>query len=85
MKHRAIALAAVAPTPLCAVEAERALLGRKPTAEAFARAAQLAQEAAQPISDLRGTAAQRRHLVGVLVKRALCGATRRAQGEAIDG
>jgi carbon-monoxide dehydrogenase medium subunit len=80
-----IALCSVAPTPLRAVEAGKALRGRKPTEEAFAQAAQLAQEAALPISDVRGTAAQRRHLVGVLVKRALRGATRRAQGEMIDG
>ena len=37
-----------------------------------------AQEAARPISDQRGTLAQRRHLVGVLVKRALRVAAARA-------
>ena len=80
-----IALAAVAPTPLLASDAGAVLVGQIPTEAAFAQAAQLAQEAARPIADARGTAAQRRHLVGVLVKRALRGATQRAKGAAIDG
>ena len=80
-----IALAAVAPTPLLAADAAAALRGQPPTKAAFAQAAQLAQEAARPITDARGTAAQRRHLVDVLVKRALRGAAQRAKGAAIDG
>ena len=78
-----IALASVAPTPLLAAEAGRSLVGKPPDEDAFAEAARLAQEAARPISDVRGTAAQRRHLVGVLTKRALRGAARRAKGEAV--
>ena len=80
-----IALAAVAPTPLLAVDASNSLVGRPPTEDSFAQAAALAQEAARPITDVRGTAAQRRHLVGVLVKRALRGATQRAKGATYDG
>ena len=76
-----IALSAVAPTPLFVEAAGVALVGMAPTEETFAEAAKLAQEAARPISDVRGTAAQRRHLVGVLVKRALRGAVARAKGE----
>jgi len=80
-----IALAAVAPTPLLAVDAGAALAGQAPTEAAFAQAAQLAQEAAHPITDARGTAAQRRHLVGVLVTRALRGAAQRAKGAKSNG
>jgi carbon-monoxide dehydrogenase medium subunit len=80
-----IALAAVAPTPLLAAAASAVLCGQAPTEAAFAQAAQLAQDAAHPITDARGTAAQRRHLVGVLVKRALRGAVQRAKGAANDG
>lgn len=76
-----IALAAVAPTSLLVEAAGAALAGQAPTEEAFAKAAKLAQEAARPITDIRGTEAQRRHLVGVLVKRALRGAVSRAKGE----
>lgn len=73
-----IALSAVAPTPLRVQAAEEALEGEEPTPDAFARAARLAQEAARPISDVRGSADYRRHLVGVLVRRALAEALRRA-------
>ena len=34
-------------------------------------AASLAQESISPITDVRGTAAQRKHLIGVLTKRSL--------------
>ena len=78
-----IALAAVAPTPLLAEAAAKSLVGKAPSEEAFAEAAKLAQEIATPISDVRGSAAQRRHLVGVLVKRALRGAVARAKGETV--
>ena len=74
-----IALAAVAPTPLLVAAAAAPLVGQAPTEGAFAEAARLAQEAARPIADVRGTENQRRHLVGVLVKRALRGAWSRAR------
>jgi CO/xanthine dehydrogenase FAD-binding subunit len=73
-----IALGAVAPTPLLAVEAGAALVGQAPSEEAFVEAARLAQQACSPITDMRGTLVQRRYLVGVLTRRALRGALSRA-------
>jgi carbon-monoxide dehydrogenase medium subunit len=66
-----IALSAVAPTPLFARAASEYLAGRVISVETLAEAARLAQEAARPITDMRGTAAQRKHLVAVLTRRAL--------------
>jgi len=74
-----ICLGAVAPTVIRAPEAEEALVGRPASEEAFARAAELAQAAARPISDLRGSAEFRRHLVGIMTKRCLGIALQRAQ------
>jgi CO/xanthine dehydrogenase FAD-binding subunit len=74
-----IALGAVAPTPVLVREAGDSLIGKAPTDEAFNRASAMASEAASPITDMRGTIAFRRHLVGLLVKRALQGAVDRAR------
>lgn len=74
-----LAVGAVAPTPLLVTEAARVLEGAPATAASFARAAEAAQRAAQPITDMRGTREQRLHLVGVLTRRALEGALNRAR------
>ncbi len=73
-----IGVGAVAPTPLYVPEAGEALVGQPPTDEVFVRAAEAARAAARPITDMRGTADHRRHLVGVLTRRALRGALDRA-------
>lgn len=73
-----IALAAVAPVPLRARAAEHALEGKPVTPEAIERAAELAVGAAKPISDQRGSADYRRHLVRVLTRRTLRTALTRA-------
>lgn len=74
-----IALGAVAPTPLLVEEAGNSLVGKAPTAEAIAQAAQIAQDRATPITDMRGTAEHRKHLAGVLTRRALEKALERAR------
>ena len=76
-----IALAAVAPTPLFAREAGALLSGRHVSDETIEEAAEAAKAIARPISDMRGPADFRTHLVGVLTKRALHGAVQRARGE----
>jgi carbon-monoxide dehydrogenase medium subunit len=73
-----IALGAVAPTPLFVREVGEALVNAVPNEETFERAAAIAQSAARPITDMRGTAEFRRHLVGVLTRRALAQAVERA-------
>lgn len=79
-----LGLAAVAPTPVVPTAAVDFLAGKPAVAETFAEAGRLATASARPISDMRSPAAYRLHLVGVLVSRALDGATRRAQGEEIS-
>lgn len=74
-----IGLAAVAPTPKFAAEASQWLAGKPATEETFAQAGELAKKVATPISDMRGTAEFRTHLVGVLVKRTLQKAIERAR------
>ena len=73
-----IALAAVAPTPVRATTAEAALEGKPLTPELIERAADLAAQGARPISDQRGSADFRRHLVRVLTRRTLTTALARA-------
>ena len=67
----AIVLAAVAPTPLRAAQAEAVLRARQPTPELLAAAAQAASDEARPIGDVRGSAGYRRDMVRVLTRRAL--------------
>ena len=73
-----IAIGAVAPRPLAVPEATDVLVGLPVSDESFKQAASLAQKAARPISDMRGSDRQRRHLVGVLVRRTLRSAANRA-------
>ena len=75
-----IALGAVAPTPLLASDAGTFLSGKEVTRENIKEAARMAQEIAKPITDLRGTAEHRKHLVAVLVERTLDKAIERAGG-----
>lgn len=75
-----VSLGAVAPTPLFVKAAGDALAGQPISEETLEKAAQIAWEAAKPINDMRGTIAQRKHLSGVLTKRALRIAIDRARG-----
>jgi CO/xanthine dehydrogenase FAD-binding subunit len=75
-----IALGAVAPVPLRATAAEERLVGEAITPSLIEEAAELAVTAASPISDQRGTAEFRQHLVRVLTRRTLMTALERANG-----
>ncbi len=69
--NAAITLGAVAPTIIRAPQAEAFLLGRALDAEAIARAAELAAQAASPITDIRSSAEYRKQMVRVAVSRVL--------------
>ena len=66
-----IVLGAVAPTPIRAYAAEDLLRGQTITPELLVKVAQATQECASPIDDLRGSAAHRKDLAGVLTHRTL--------------
>ena len=73
-----VALGAVAPTAILVAAAAAALIGTSIDETAVAKAAAAASAAASPISDRRATSEFRRHIVGVLVKRATLIAKERA-------
>lgn len=74
-----IGLAAVAPTPIRAREAEALLAGKSLTDALLAEAGEAAAAACSPISDLRCSAAHRREMVDVLTRRTVQEAVARAQ------
>ena len=69
-----VAIGAVAPTALLVETAGDALVGSQLDQAAMDAAVAAARAAATPISDKRGTAEYRTHVVGVLVARALASA-----------
>lgn len=66
-----IGLTSVGPRNIKAREAEASLAGAEPTEEAFAEAGRLAAAAAQPVTDVRGSAEYKRHIVEVYTRRGL--------------
>ena len=73
-----VALSAVGPVTVHADRAEELLRGQVPSEELFAKAGDIAAEDCSPIPDGRGPADYKRHLAGVLTKRALRRAAARA-------
>lgn len=66
-----VAAGAVAPTPLRLPAVEAHLEGARLDRDVVARAGELARDGVKPISDVRASADYRRHVTGVMVKRAL--------------
>jgi carbon-monoxide dehydrogenase medium subunit len=66
-----LALGAVAPIPMRAPNAERLLAGRRAEDSLLAEVGRTAAAEAQPVDDVRASAAYRRHLVGILTQEAL--------------
>lgn len=83
-KDAAIALGCVGLTAIRAKDAEGALREQGVTEKTVQRAMEAARTAADPQSDMRGSADYKRTLVGALVKRAIEIAVRRARGERVE-
>jgi aerobic carbon-monoxide dehydrogenase medium subunit len=66
-----IAMGCVGVTPIRAQQAEQLVRGQQQTAELLRQAGAVAQEATDPLSDTRGSAAYKRSMAGVFVRRAL--------------
>ncbi len=87
----AIALGCVGLTAIRATEAETALRGKilsvnlNENDKTIDAAAEAARAAADPQSDMRGSAEYKRELVVALVKRAIQISIRRARGEQVEG
>ena len=83
-RNAAVALGCVGLIPIRAKDAETVLHGQTLTEKTIASAIDAARAAAQPQSDMRGSADYKRALVAALVKRAIEIAVRRARGERVD-
>jgi carbon-monoxide dehydrogenase medium subunit len=75
-----VGLGAVAPTVLLVEAAARALIGSKLDDAALSAAAAACSAACRPIDDKRGTIVYRTKVAGVLLKRTVAIAAKRAQG-----
>ena len=77
-----VALGGVGPAPLRMIAVEQALVGERADAELFRGAGDVAAQAVDPPADIHASASYRRHLTGVLVRRALATAASRVKGQA---
>jgi aerobic carbon-monoxide dehydrogenase medium subunit len=80
----AIALGCVGLTAIRAKDAETALHGKRINAKTMSAVVEATRAAADPQSDMRGSADYKRTLIGALVKRAIEAAFRRARGEQVE-
>jgi carbon-monoxide dehydrogenase medium subunit len=80
----AISLGALGPKAVRARAAEQVLQSTTAAPERVDEAAQFVREAAEPFDDTRGSVEYKRHLAGVLFRRAFAVALDRAQGRQVD-
>jgi len=71
MSNGHVGSAGIGLTNIRAADAEQALAGAEPSAEAFATAGKLAAAAANPVADQRGSVEYKRNVVDVFVQRGL--------------
>ena len=83
-RDAAIVLGCVGLVPVEATEAEQVLRGKKIDNKAVDAAMDAVRAAADPQSDMRGSAEYKRTLVAALVKRAIAVSVRRARGEQVE-
>jgi len=79
IERAGIGLTAVGSKNLQPTDAEASLAGAEPTEAAFAEAGRLAAEACSPVTDVRGSAEYKRHIVDVYVRRGLATALEKAR------
>jgi len=79
IERAGIGLTAVGTKNLQPTAAEAGLAGAEPTEAAFAEAGRLAAEASSPVTDVRGSAEYKRHIVDVYVRRGLAKALEMAR------
>jgi carbon-monoxide dehydrogenase medium subunit len=66
-----LVVGALTPTPVRVTEAEEAMRGRQPAADLFAEVGAIVERTIDPIDDMRGSAAYKRRVAGVLAERAI--------------
>ncbi len=71
----ALAFFGVAGTAVRVADAEASLIGKPPTADAFAAAADIVKATLDPSDDIHATAAYRKHIAATLTRRGLAEAT----------
>ena len=78
--HCAIALTGVGPTPVVARKAAETMIGVRPTPAGFEEAGRRAAAGLRPDGDLHASSEYRKHVAGVLTRRALARAAERVNG-----
>jgi carbon-monoxide dehydrogenase medium subunit len=84
LRRVAVSLGAVGAVPIRARAAEDVLVGTAAPPAVVAEAERLVRAAADPFEDTRGSVEYKRHLAGVLFRRALSAAVDRARGNEVS-